>query len=167
MNIDSFWRIIEKTTEPRTYAAQEALILSELRKLSKDELIQFNKFVTQLYYDAYTWDLWGVAYIQHGGCSDDAFMDYRYWIVFQGEDIYETGLADPDSLADYLLEWHDEAGMEGYGYLVSKVYTEKFNSELPDTGIPYPQGDPKGKQWEEDDLNTRFPKVTRAFQPQR
>ncbi|MGW9206325.1 DUF4240 domain-containing protein [Embleya sp. NPDC055664] len=32
----------------------------------------------------YLWDLWAAAYLIGGGCSDDAFMDFRAGLIAQG-----------------------------------------------------------------------------------
>lgn len=164
MRIDDFWNIIARTTGPRVYEEQEELIVAELSKLSREELIQFDAILNQLFFNAYRWDLWAVAYMQLGGCSDDAFMDYRYWLVFQGKQMYEKGISDPDSMADFLAEWGDEAGIEGYGYLPAQIYRRKFGDEMPASGLRHSKGDPKGEAWEEDDLEKRFPRVAKIFQ---
>jgi hypothetical protein len=44
-------------------------------------------------------DQWGAAYLANGGCSDDGFDYFRGWLIGQGRKVYETVLADPDSLA--------------------------------------------------------------------
>jgi hypothetical protein len=34
------------------------------------------------------------------GCSDECFLEFRYWLIAQGKDVFMNALADPDSLAD-------------------------------------------------------------------
>ena len=46
----------------------------------------------------YTWDLWGVAYILKGGCSDDGFEYFRAWLIARGRDFVAQALADPEGL---------------------------------------------------------------------
>lgn len=164
MDLNRFWGIIEKVKGPTTYEDQDALIHMELEKLSKEDLEGFCSTMHKLYFDIYTWELWAVAYIHLGGCSDDGFMDYRYWLVFQGKDIYERGLKNPDSLADYLVKWGDNAGIEGYGYIAYSVYEDKFKVEMPDDGLRHPL-EPTGEEWNESEviLKKRFPKVYKAF----
>ena len=67
--------------------------------LSPEEIISFEVAFHRYLNEAYTWDLWGAAYVIHGGCSDDGFEYFRRWLVSRGRDVYEAALADPDSLA--------------------------------------------------------------------
>ena len=50
---------------------------------------------------SYQYGLWTAASLMcENGCSDDSFIDFRAWLIAQGEEIYLAALADPDSLAD-------------------------------------------------------------------
>lgn len=50
---------------------------------------------------SYQYGLWTAASLMcENGCSDDGFIDFRAWLIAQGEEIYMAALADPDSLAD-------------------------------------------------------------------
>lgn len=50
---------------------------------------------------SYQYGLWTAASLMcENGCSDDGFIDFRAWLIAQGEEIYLAALADPDSLAD-------------------------------------------------------------------
>ena len=31
--------------------------------------------------EAYRWDIWAIAFIINGGCSDDGFEYFRGWLV--------------------------------------------------------------------------------------
>lgn len=70
-----FWEIVDGvareggTPEDRLEALEVALTA-----LSLDEVIGFEMTFRRLLNKAYTWDLWGAAYVIHGGCSDDAAL---------------------------------------------------------------------------------------------
>jgi Protein of unknown function (DUF4240) len=49
----------------------------------------------------YRYDLWAVAYLIGGGCSDDGFIDFRAGLIAQGREWYQKAAASPDSLADH------------------------------------------------------------------
>ena len=50
---------------------------------------------------SYQYGLWTAASLMcENGCSDDGFIDFRAWLIAQGEEVYMAALADPDSLAD-------------------------------------------------------------------
>lgn len=68
-------------------------------RASTEETQSFEVAFRRYLIEAYTWDLWGAAYVVHGGCSDDGFEYFRRWLVSRGRDVYEAALADPDSLA--------------------------------------------------------------------
>ena len=55
--------------------------------------------------------LWGAAQLINGSCSDDAFRDFRVWLVGRGRHAYESALKNPDTLADIL----DGDPVDGFG----------------------------------------------------
>ncbi len=67
--------------------------------------------------DAYAWPVWGAAYLVEGGCSDDAFMDFRDGLVLAGRATFERTLADPDTLADHpVVAAMADAGSPWFGF---------------------------------------------------
>lgn len=149
MNIDQFWGIIDKgksSTEP------EAVVAAELKNLPREEIVSYQEHFDDLFGKAYSWDLWGAAYIIEGGCSDDGFMDFRYGLISKGREVYEAALANPDSLAT--LETGDaddvEIGNELFGYVAMEVYEEKTGGSMPRNGSLHSE-DPRGEQWDFDD----------------
>lgn len=168
-----FWSIIDgvahtgKTPDDRLEALEAAL-----KPLSLDDIVSFEMTFRRLLNDAYTWDLWGAAYVIHGGCSDDGFEYFRRWLVSRGRKAYEAALADPDSLADLELE---RTGPEGYWqfeefyYVTGKVFRGKGGDgdprdrAAPEAGLGGPG--PSGKEFsdDEDHLKKRYPKLWRRF----
>lgn len=59
-----FWAIIERAATPSD-------LHSELGTLTEDQLLEFEHHHARYIDQAYTWDLWGAAYVINGGCSDD------------------------------------------------------------------------------------------------
>ncbi len=49
-------------------------------------------------------ELWAVAYIINGGCSEDGFDYFRAWLTSQGKVIYENAIKDPQNLANVIRE---------------------------------------------------------------
>jgi len=47
--------------------------------------------------EAYTWELWGVAYLINGGCSDYSFMDFRGSLIAMGKEIFDKEISDAES----------------------------------------------------------------------
>ncbi len=101
----SLWRVVEASLAGTDSAGltrdrQTDLLIAELGKLSKDELIGYAYHSSRLFREAYKPELWAVAYIVMGGCGDDCFMDFRWWLVTRGETVYRSALNDHDSLCE-------------------------------------------------------------------
>jgi hypothetical protein len=87
MDETRFWVIIEAggrkaLTDPER---QLAAVHKQLLKLSPEEIRAFHRLFDQKLAEAYTWDLWGAAYLINGGCSDDGFYYFRAWLISRGE----------------------------------------------------------------------------------
>ena len=44
---------------------------------------------------AYTWEVWGAAYVVEDGCSDDCFRDFRAYLISLGQGPVRDGAARP------------------------------------------------------------------------
>jgi hypothetical protein len=162
MDENRFWKTIQ-TTIDESYGNKEKQIDSlskQLHQLTGKEIIEFNKIFETYVVKAYTWGLWGVAYIIGGGCSDDDFINFRYWLISKGKDVYYKVLSNPESIADIDLNIEDEMDIffEEFGYVADNVYEDKFNAEIIDPEIYDPE-EPSGNEWKEnkDALRKMFP----------
>jgi hypothetical protein len=169
---DLFWKTIASSTaRPGEPDEQIASLRTALQQLSVGQVIAFEVSFRSCLDKAYTWDLWGAAYVIHGGCSDDGFEYFRRWLVSRGRDIYEAALADPESLA--LLS--PSPGPEGYWefeeiyYVIGEVFEELGgegdvcdHSEL-EAGLD--ARPPVGEAFDEDEvaLQERYPKLWERF----
>jgi hypothetical protein len=158
MNEDGFWQIIEQSSDA-VPNAQNRKLRSLLDALPIAEIKAFDRIFDELIGKAYTWDLWGAAYVLDGGCSDDGFEYFRRGLTGAGREKFEAALRDPDSLANWAEP--DEVENEGIRYVVYRAYQAKTGTkDLPDHGIRFPK-EPSGEAWSEDgdDLEKRFPKL--------
>lgn len=179
MTEEAFWEIIKQSRKdfsPKRLNGNMERQLKTLKKLLKplgpDELGQFDGHFTHFSGRAYHYDLWACAFLTEGGCGDDAFMDFRSWMVSMGKTAYEAMLEDADNLADFC----DQPGMEciffeEIVYAPNEVYTKAFDPEgIPDyyhrsedsqnhqQGYPVPAG----RNWSREDIEyfkTRFPRM--------
>lgn len=172
MQSDQFWLLIEAGAKDcrRSQETFLAQLRHELSKLDPEGLRGFKSRLEELIDAAYTWDLWGAAYIMNGGCSDDMFEYWRAWLVAQGREIYNAALANPDSLAKakFAFGEQDEFECEELLYLPLDVYEEKTGEEMErEVGSTRAGSDaePAGDRWDEDadDLEQRFPKLAAKF----
>lgn len=136
------------------------LLRMRLEELDGPELLDFIRHFETMDAAAYTWPLWGAAYVMEGGCSDDAFSDFRGTLISQGRGVFERALADPDSLAevDY---GGDHPCYEGFQYIASEV-AENKQEEVPGRDVPFPS-DPVGEEWNEDELDALYPRLAARY----
>ncbi|KGF73474.1 hypothetical protein DO97_18325 [Neosynechococcus sphagnicola sy1] len=163
----AFWKLMDasRRSAEGDPEAQIDVLREKLDKHSPEELVDFDHIFTEYHSRAYTWDLWGAAYIIGGGCSDDGFMDFRAWLISQGEKVFEAALQDPETLAQVVKEEDGDCQVEGFQYIALELWEQKTNKE-PEAFPTHPiQGSqsPLGKEWTEDELESRFPKLSKEF----
>ena len=168
MEWKAFWKHIEHAYRPDGPAHFEAL-KAELGDLTWFEVVAFQARFDESLAAANKIDLWGAAYLINGGCSDDAFRDFRAWLVGRGRHAYEAALKNPDTLADIL----DGDPVDGFGLDAAavRVYETKtgmsdFYDRLDREEKDLPPPPPEGDDWDfedETEMRKRFPKLCHLF----
>ena len=172
MTDEEFWAIIAasrvsllKADDGKNAERQEAELKRLLTALPAAQVAGFADRFQYFKAKAYHWDLWAAAYLIGGGCSDDAFMDFRNGLIASGRERYEAVLADADSLAEIVSPDDESLFAETLGYVASEVYEAKTGRELPPFTIPSPEN-PAGERWYDEDeedsqekLSGRFPRL--------
>ena len=165
MDKAQFWQLIEDAHAKSGGDSdiQAAALKSSLMLLSADDVAVFESIFNECRRDAYRWDLWGAAYLINGGGSDDGFEYFCWWLIGQGQAVYEAALANPDSLADLIrsdIEWGDaDLDCEELGYVAGEVYEQKTGREMMSEESGFLHSEPVGAKWEEDDLDALYPKI--------
>lgn len=161
MDLDRFWAVVEGAGTP-------SALHDRLEALPRRDLVGFERRHDRLTREAYDWGLWGAAYVLHGGCGDDAFADFRAYLVSRGRAVFEAALADPDALAD--VEGLDAEGEEWEDWSSpTMAVVHRRTGEYDLAGPPDPDapawGEPSGEEWDEDagDLARRFPRLTARY----
>ncbi|MFI1438687.1 DUF4240 domain-containing protein [Streptomyces fructofermentans] len=144
MNIDEFWTVIETArtdaalTSGNPDDAFASALVERLAATSKQTILEYQQRFDQLRGAIYRWDLWAAAYLIGGGCSDDAFMDFRAGLIAQGREWYDRAATAPDVLAQHpdviaaAAEGSDEALFnETVNYAASYAY-ERINETEDD-----------------------------------
>ena len=157
MTLDEFWKLHEAL--PVNDAAD--VLTQRLKQLDAASVQAFNQHQVQCAIQAYSWDLWGAAYLIDGGCSDDGFMDFRYGLMARGRQVFEAALLDPDTLAQVTDDESDEGYIpnEDMAYVADRAYLALTGEALPQIETTYPE-DPTGDEWDFDDeelCRTKFP----------
>jgi len=151
---ERFWDIIESSDKGRNLDI-------ELSKLAEEELFGYKYWWDHFHLQSYNQALWAVAYVVMGGCSDDAFDYFRYWLITRGKAVYMNAIKDADSLCgefekladDECVEWEDVC------YVPYDVFEKKFNKDFYDAEyaakdsidfeeMPFPE---IAFEWSEDD----------------
>ena len=164
MTISEFWSIVERghALSPNDMAEKCRLLEKDLERLPTAEILSFAHHFCECYHRANKWDLWGAAYVIHGGCGDDSFMDFHATLISMGRKAFEAALADADSLADFDIDpkW---ACYEGYQYVPGQVF-KRFNYDsTPNEAGPKRSSEPTGTEFDEDEMAPRFPRLVAKY----
>jgi len=161
MDIVEFWALIKKS---RAAGCEEhAENLSELlAKKPAREIVEFDRLFHARLHEAYRWDLWAVAHIVNGGCSDDGFEYFRCWLIGQGRDYFEAALLEPARAAAHAIPG-EEAECEDLLYAAAGAY----ESVTGDDEMDYPRElgplEPVGQRWKASELEALFPALCEKF----
>ncbi|MDQ2731615.1 MAG: DUF4240 domain-containing protein, partial [Armatimonadota bacterium] len=101
-------------------------------------------------------DMWGVAYIINGNCSDDGFEYFLCWLIGQGKEAYEAAKVSPDSAGNLVSPDDMEVECESLLGAADAAYEQVTGGEMPYNDIAYPK-EPAGEQWSDEDLPRLFP----------
>ena len=131
----SFWQLNAEAREGAgTDTARQSELLEErLTALSGEQILDFEHTRHEIDRRAYTWDLWGAAYVIEDGCSDDCFRDFRAYLISLGPDAYEAALRDPDSLAD-VAEDAEKGDWENADDVAPDAYESATGRDFPEDG---------------------------------
>src|SRR5680860_1039140 len=176
METDEFWALIDAARDGANGdpERQVELLTQSLGRLAADDIVSFDATFRATRAHGYTWDLWAVGYLAAGGMSDDAFTDFRAYLIGRGREVWERAVEDADSVTGD-LDWGpdgnpDEAigDSEGLAYAAAQAYEQSTGSEIPALGASDEAADepadepaePLGLPWSEDrpqELAERFP----------
>ncbi len=163
MNKDSFWALIESAREVGEDCNERAeCVIEQLSQLPPADILDFQRHIEECLAETYRWDLWAVAFIIMGGCSDDSFEYFRGWLIIQGRSYYEAALKHAELAAEAT-----EPGMDGYEcedilFGARPVYKQLTRTAMPPTGVLRPSA-PMGVPWKEADLPRLFPKLCEKY----
>lgn len=160
---DRFWELIDSARldrNPRGASADADRLKELLSALPTPEVVtfagEFRRALVQLNH----WDVWAVGFILAGGMSDDHFHYFRSWIIGKGKTVYEAALRNPDSISQYVTEddiEESELDNELLEYAASDVFEEREVPDPADESDLFPDDEPAGEGFNEDDVESRFP----------
>jgi hypothetical protein len=164
MDRDAFWSLVEDTRS-KARGDEDFLrrIAARLEKLDPDGLMAFETQFKTILAQAYSWRLWGAAYLICAA-NDDWFDYFRAWLVAQGREAFERAVEDPDSLA--LLPGPKRRAVvrafEELLMLAPEIYESRTDEEMPDSVYDSIVQPGLGERWSFDDaaeMKKRYPKL--------
>ena len=163
MTKDSFWSIIDEARGSSTDCEQTAAsVVERLRATPPADVLAFCRHIEERLADSYRYDLWAVAYIVNGGCSDDGFEYFRGWLIAQGREYFEAALAQPERAADHAEPGEDDNECEDILYAPSALYQKMAGQPLPRSDVHRPSV-PLGMKWSEEDLEELYPELCARY----
>lgn len=162
---DRFWDLIE-TSKPHSGTSSRehgARLRGLLSKLSPSQLADFHGVLQNLRAEAYTADLWNMATIVcFGYCGNDAFCDFRDWLILQGRAAFEDVTQNPEHIVRFDPSTSD-FGTEALGSLAYCLYLEMTGK----SDIPY-EGPWQEKKLDKpllgpDELREEYPDIWHRF----
>jgi uncharacterized protein DUF4240 len=166
MDQASFWGLTAQTRSEadNDTGRQSELLEEQLSKLPPQQIVAFQRIRHRLDERAYTWDLWGAAYVIEDGCSDDCFRDFRAYLISLGPGPYEAALRDPDSLASVVQD-AETGDWENADSVAADAYESATGEDIPaeDSDL---SGDPRGQPWDDESqeaLVQRYPRLAARF----
>jgi len=144
---NAFWAIIEDV-RARGQGDPDRMADALDYKLydASDETIQtFQAQLVAASERLYTWRHGEAAEMICGGLDQDAFTDWRSWVISLGRATFESVVADPDSLADvHYLEGGCEMMFEPFGWTATTVWNERHPTSSGDFATLDPDAAPGG-----------------------
>jgi hypothetical protein len=163
MDRSTFWRIVEETRPANNSPAAHCRKLTALlAKRTPEEIVGFGDLFWRLDAAAYRADLWSVVYEIRGGCSDDSFAYFRWWLLMQGQDVLETALVSPEYLAE--ISTRDLPTYELYASVAEDAYARRTGQEEMPDDLSHPGYRLKGRFLKtERALKRKFPMLWRLL----
>jgi hypothetical protein len=163
MNEAGFWQLIEETRAAagNDTSRQSELLKERLTQLPATSIVQFDRIRLGLDARAYSWDLWGAAYVIEDGCSDDCFRDFRGYLISLGRAPYEAALRDPDSLAAVAQD-AETGNWENADNVAPDAYSSVTGGDFPRNDSDL-SGNPRGTPFDENNPSALAPRYPRLF----
>jgi uncharacterized protein DUF4240 len=166
MNPAAFWGLIESTraAADNDTERQSELLEERLSKLRPRQIVRFHQLRRQMDERAYTWDIWGAAYVIDDGCSDDCFRDFRAYLISLGPSAFAAALRNPDSLAP-IVQDAEQGDWENADDVAPDAYQTATGDDFPADSSDL-SGSPRGEPWDDGSqemLVQRYPALAARF----
>jgi len=166
MNGAAFWGLIERARADadNDTERQSELLEERLSKLPPRQIVRFQQIRRQMDERAYTWDIWGAAYVIDDGCSDDCFRDFRAYLISLGPRAFAAAMRNPDSLAP-IVQDAEQGDWENADDVAPDAYQTASGDDFPADSSDL-SGSPRGEPWDDESQETlaqRYPALAARF----
>jgi hypothetical protein len=166
MNQGAFWGLISsaRADADNDTERQSELLEERLSKLPPQQIVRFQQIRRQMDEQAYTWDIWGAAYVIEDGCSDDCFRDFRAYLISLGPRAFAAALRNPDSLAP-IVQNAEQGDWENADDVAPDAYQTATGDDFPGDSSDL-SGNPRGDSWDDESSETlvqRYPALAARF----
>lgn len=163
MDVEEFWAMVDLARQVADGEVddQVELLREWLGERSDADVAAFHEHLVAASGAIYTWAHAAAGEIPLGGLSDDAFLDFRLWVVAQGREAHDRFRSDPDSLADLDEPWEAEM----LGTVASDVLEER-GEDTDGLSSEFPDGPPAGDREEWGDaaaVRARYPRLAARY----
>jgi hypothetical protein len=157
-----FWELIGRSRGDAVGAMEQVAVIGELLKTFKAaDIRRFASIYAKLMKQLYHWNAWALAYAARDGCSDDAFMEFRTWLILQADPaLIALAVQDPTAAARHVPK-DPELPDESLLPVIDEAYLARAGktTDLPATELEKP----KGKEWPEERFDEWFPELVRHY----
>ena len=155
-----FWQIIEEAKKGANGKYEFNYQLNNiLGCYSSNQSKSFQRILLKRLTELDHWEVWDLAYIIRGGCGDDQFIDFKLWVISQGEKFYKQIVAlDFSNISSNDID--EDPLNEELMYIAPNIYSEKSGNFL-DIKIKQPKI--KGKQIPTSKFLGKYPRLCKEF----
>lgn len=164
MTEDVFWELIDHGLADQTMGERLDTLPERLALFKPAAIRKFDQILREMDNAAYRTDVWALAYLLQGGCSDDSFDAFRGWLILQGRDVFEATIAAPDAF-DTTLHHGTSGGMDALRDVAPTAYELREGKAMKP--VKGPGLELTGPDIDEEDFAEALPKIAAAIGSER
>ena len=160
MNEEVFWELIGDAHNDATLVERLEVLPERLALFKPSAIRKFDLILREKDNEAYRSDVWALAYLLQGGCSDDSFDAFRGWLILQGREVFEGTLASPDQF-DVTCHHGHSGGMDSLRDAAPAAY--ELREGKPMKPVKGPRLGLTGPDIDEEDFADYLPTIAAAL----
>lgn len=160
-----FWELIARSRSEAEALDEQLMLLERLLQTFKaGDIKRFGSLYAGYMRRLYHWDVWALAYAARDGCSDDSFVEFRTWLILQGDPaLVELALREPAGAARHVPR-DPELPDGSLSAMIEEAFLQRKGTPMAMASIDLEK--PKGREWPEDALDAWYPELARHYAPE-